>query len=108
MIFITGGAFQGKADYAREHFAGYRLVEHYERQVREQLLRGEEPMKAARRLAESGEKMVVICDELGCGLVPMDAFDRKYREACGRVSCYLAGQAEQVIRMVCGIPGRIV
>ena len=51
---------------------------------------------------------MVICDELGCGLVPMDAFDRKYREACGRVSCYLAGQAEQVIRMVCGIPGRIV
>ena len=65
-------------------------------------------MEAARRLAESGEKLVVICDELGCGLVPMDAFDRKYREACGRVSCYLAGQAEQVIRMVCGIPGRIV
>ena len=29
--------------------------------------------------------LVIVCDEIGCGLVPVDAFEREYREAVGRI-----------------------
>ena len=34
----------------------------------------------------------------------MEAFDRRYRETVGRICCNIAKQAEEVIRIVCGIP----
>ena len=37
-------------------------------------------------------------------VVPLDAQERAWREAVGRMSCELASQAETVVRMVCGIP----
>ena len=36
--------------------------------------------------------------------MPLDAQERAWREAVGRMSCELASQAETVVRMVCGIP----
>ncbi len=110
MIFITGGAYQGKGSYAREHFPqGYRVVNGYHALVRRQLEEGRDPLREAGRLLEEGgaERLIVISDEVGCGVVPVDAFERRYREAAGRVSCYLAERAEQVIRVVCGIGVRI-
>ena len=51
--------------------------------------------------------LVIISDEIGYGLVPVDVFEREYREKSGRVNCYLAEKADQVIRVVCGIGSRI-
>ena len=48
-------------------------------------------------------KTILPC-ELGNGVVPMEAFDRRYRETVGRICCNIAKQAEEVIRIVCGIP----
>ncbi len=48
-------------------------------------------------------EIVLVCDEIGCGVVPIDAFEREYRETTGRICCALAGKAEQVIRVCCGI-----
>lgn len=50
---------------------------------------------------------IIICDEVGCGLVPMDAFERTYRDMVGRCMCKLTAQADEVIRISCGIPQRI-
>ena len=150
MIFITGGAYQGKEAYAREHFPGdYRIINAYHLKVREQLSAGEDPRKIAERLlAEEcvakqhpenkntteketlvrdlteknlteknlteknltepkGTELVIISDEVGCGVVPVDDFERSYREAVGRVNCFFAERADQVIRVVCGIGIRI-
>ena len=49
-------------------------------------------------------KAMVLCNEVGSGVVPIDAGQRAAREATGRLSASLAAQAEQVVRMVCGIP----
>lgn len=49
----------------------------------------------------------VICNEIGCGIVPMDAFERKWREATGRLCCDLAQKADVVIRVHCGIAQQI-
>ena len=39
--------------------------------------------------------------------MPVDDFDREYREFHGRVMTELAEQADFVERVVCGIPQRI-
>ncbi len=50
------------------------------------------------------EKEIVVCDEVGSGVIPVDKGQRLGREATGRLCCRLAAQAEQVVRLVCGVP----
>ena len=51
--------------------------------------------------------MKMISDEIGNGIVPMDAFEREYREQTGRILIELAKEAEEVIRVICGIGQKI-
>ncbi len=51
--------------------------------------------------------LVIISDEIGCGIVPMCADERRYRELVGRLQCFLAEKADKVFRVVCGVPQRI-
>lgn len=104
MILIIGGACQGKTTYAKEHFEKkYTIIDEYHMRVREQLIEGKDPLKEAEVLLTEKEDCVIISNEVGYGLVPVEAFEREYREAVGRVNCYLAEKAGRVIRIVCGI-----
>ncbi len=49
-------------------------------------------------------KRVVICDEVGCGVVPMDPEERRWRDRVGRTCAQLAARADKVVRLCCGIP----
>jgi adenosyl cobinamide kinase/adenosyl cobinamide phosphate guanylyltransferase len=55
-------------------------------------------------LPELAQKDVIICNEVGCGVVPLTPEDRAWREAVGRLCVDLAGLAERVIRISCGLP----
>lgn len=57
-------------------------------------------------LCES-EDCYVIMDEIGNGIIPLDRFERNYREQAGIFGCYLARRADEVIRVICGIGNRI-
>ncbi|MCM1567914.1 MAG: bifunctional adenosylcobinamide kinase/adenosylcobinamide-phosphate guanylyltransferase [Roseburia sp.] len=108
MILIVGGAYQGKTVYAKEHFPDtYRKINQYHEEIRRQMKKGLNPLEEAKKMPLSEENLIIICDEVGSGLVPMDAFERAYREQVGRVGAYLAAQAKQVIRVVCGIGKKI-
>ena len=50
---------------------------------------------------------VLVPDEIGCGIVPAEACERLYREETGRLCCRIAGEAEEVWRVCCGIGMRI-
>ena len=52
-------------------------------------------------------RAVVVCREVGCGVVPMDRGDRDRREAVGRLCCDLAREAEAVYRLQCGLAMRL-
>lgn len=113
MIFITGGAYQGKYSYAQENYSEeYEIINAYQDIVREQMLEGKNPINEAedilKRYSDSADdafsRLIIICDEVGGGIVPMDAFERDYRENVGRTACFLAGKADKVLRIVCGIP----
>ena len=108
MIFIIGGIHQGKTAYAKENFGeSYPIINRYHLQVKEQLKEGKEPLTEAKSLLQGKENCIIISDEIGYGLVPTDRFERLYRETSGRVNCYFASQAEQVIRVISGIGIRI-
>ncbi len=49
-------------------------------------------------------KRVVICTDIGCGIVPLDPAEREKREAVGRLCIRLAREAERVVRIHCGLP----
>ena len=49
-------------------------------------------------------KKLVLCREVGSGVIPMDPQEREWREATGRLCCALAERADAVVRVVCGIP----
>lgn len=49
-------------------------------------------------------KEVVICNEVGNGVVPFAEGERQWREKVGRLCCDLAKEANTVVRVCCGIP----
>ncbi|MCC8045386.1 MAG: bifunctional adenosylcobinamide kinase/adenosylcobinamide-phosphate guanylyltransferase [Clostridiales bacterium] len=48
-------------------------------------------------------ELVIVSNELGYGIVPMEKQDRLWREAVGRVCTSLAARSDEVVRVVCGI-----
>lgn len=46
---------------------------------------------------------IVICDEIGCGIIPIDAQQEAWREAVGRLCCSLAARADIVYWIRSGI-----
>ena len=59
---------------------------------------GDVPLDALRK------KKLVLCREVGSGVIPLDPDERKWREAVGRLCCALAKEATAVVRVTAGIP----
>ena len=51
-----------------------------------------------------GRRLIFICDEVGNGVIPLEASQRQFRETTGRILCKLAKEADHVTRIFCGIP----
>ncbi|MDO5135271.1 MAG: bifunctional adenosylcobinamide kinase/adenosylcobinamide-phosphate guanylyltransferase [Eubacteriales bacterium] len=119
MELIVGGAFQGKSACARERHpelswqegaslsreellraGGILNLQDY---IRKEMAQGREVSRLGRELLEKNPDAVVTCREVGCGIVPVEAFDRKWREAVGRVCTELAEGSCRVVRVCCGI-----
>lgn len=60
-----------------------------------------------KELLQENPNVILEITQLGCGVVPIDAFDRSYREKVGRIGCILANQAEQVYLVNYGIPKQL-
>lgn len=118
MIFVIGGRFSGKGEYVRNKLnareitgydAGYEelktaeAVRDFHLLVKKILSENGDAASEVKRLIEDNPNVIIISDEIGYGVVPVDKFEREYRETVGRICCYLAEKAETVIRVVCGI-----
>lgn len=123
MKFITGGAYQGKLEYAKKLYPGTEwtdgagcslreilscgAVDHFHLFVRRWLQEGKTPQELIRAILDKNRDLIIVCDEIGCGLVPTDAFEREYRESVGRICTQLVEYADEVYRVTCGTGGRI-
>ena len=120
---IMGGAFQGKTQYATKIYPGLELtdgfncpldeiescmaINEFHSFTRRWLLEGRTKEALLTMLENNRNLQLLISDEIGYGLVPIDDFEREYREFHGRVMTELAEKADCVERVVCGIPQRI-
>lgn len=133
MILIVGGCFQGKASYGRRlakqlaaaggpagiaggpvriadgasdppaAAVGCGCLLNFHGFIRQAMEAGEDPDEYTGRVLEAGP-WIVTMDEVGCGIVPAERWERDYREAVGRAGQRLAAAAGTVVRMTAGIP----
>ena len=125
MVLIFGGAYQGKQDYALETYGlsakdVYQcdlesMVINFDKKVIANLERFilaciKEEVSAKECLEDNIEKLrdkIIICDDISQGVVPVDKTDRAWREMTGRTMTYLGQEADEVIRVFCGIGTRV-
>ncbi len=112
MILVIGGAASGKLDYVKS--LGYSDSSISDGFIGEepvvynlQALVAKDPEKAPGYYDELVGKEIVICDEVGSGIIPATREMRDAREATGRLCNRLAISADSVIRLVSGIPVKI-
>lgn len=121
MWLITGGAYQGKLEYALKQtgipedkvidgaecslqdLKEKPMVNHFHDWVRRMLREGNDINELVETIIRDNPNIIFIVNELGCGIVPVDPFDRNYREITGRICCRLAKNAAEVHRVICGI-----
>ena len=113
MILVIGGMGQGKlaavlrnTEYTEKDVTctpgeGKPVLNDLQGAVRSALAGGKTQEQI---LAELAGHAVIISDEVGCGVVPVDRFEREWRETVGRICCLFAKNAEQVVRVFCGVP----
>lgn len=125
MKLVIGGRAQGKCAFvlAREGLAPDDVCDgevcpldplpekpvfnHLHLLARRLLEAGSDPVDTLTRYAGMHPETIFISDEVGCGVVPLDPFERVWREAAGRVCCALAEQSDTVLRVYVGIPAVI-
>lgn len=110
MIFVTGGFSSGKKEFVEKKL-GFSLTE-FTRNITEE----KKVLYDLQRLNYDNweeliplllKKEVVICDELGCGLLPLERNLREQQENVGRLCCKLAEESTAVYRVICGIGQKI-
>lgn len=105
MIFITGGRSQGKRAYAERTIGpAAECIYDYQDRVRALMAEGIDPEAFTAQFLDAHPDVVIVMDEVGSGIVPIEAEERAWREACGRCGCLIAARADAVVRLVCGIP----
>lgn len=135
MILITGGAWQGKLSFANallteqsrlpdqplhgtckvaegvrdDYEAAFcsRIIQGLHEYIRRLLKEEKSVEDFLAELMIQNKDAIVITNELGCGIVPMDPEERHWREVSGRAAVQLAKRAEAVYRVTCGIGMKI-
>ena len=131
MKLVIGGYFQGKLDYVlggnmltdfcivdgelpnAEQLQESKdngktvIVNHFHEWMRASIRQGKNAEQEILEFISNAPGCIVIGDEIGNGIVPIDSFEREYRERTGRIMVKLAEQADEVVRVICGIGQRI-
>ncbi len=128
MELYIGGFAQGKLDYVKTVHADEKLcvAEDYRelpgsgkdrdgrlvvygmhRMIREMLAEGMDPHTVFEELFSREPDCIVICDEVGNGIVPIEPEERTYRDAVGEELIRTAQKADRVERVLCGLGQRI-
>lgn len=95
-VLITGEQLSEADVFKADIIADFHLY------IRTLLQQGKDAAAETEKLLRQNPKLIFTMAELGCGIVPMEAFERDWRETAGRIGCLLAAQAEAVYRVTCG------
>lgn len=107
MIFVTGGAFQGKGDFVRKKWPEAEAIDKLQLLIKEKLDAGQDPAAYLQDLIAAKPEIILISDMIGSGIIPMDPEENNWREVHGRICCDIAARADEVYLVTCGIGQRI-
>ncbi|MBQ9762183.1 MAG: bifunctional adenosylcobinamide kinase/adenosylcobinamide-phosphate guanylyltransferase [Oscillospiraceae bacterium] len=119
MILIIGGAYQGKLDYAKNtfgisdeqvHTCTGAEIDFSKRCIyRLEAFTQAQPDATAYFQAnrQCWQDSVLICQDISAGVVPLGEEMRLWRQNNGRLLQYLSREANQVIRIFCGLGQRL-
>nr|MCR5263880.1 cobalamin biosynthesis protein CobU [Clostridiales bacterium] len=116
MDLIIGGAYQGKLDYAKKAFGvsgdeiytcsedadinfSLRCVDRIEEYTLWCVRNGADAVERFMTDKEKWKDSILICQDIFCGVVPMGADMRAWRDMTGKLCAYLSSEAESVTRM---------
>ena len=104
MKLYIGGAYQGQEELARKENPSTEIIPDFHLLLKD--FDGD-TRAFAEDFCRAHPEAVIVADEIGCGVVPIDRNERVWHEAAGRALCVLAQKSESVTRVVCGIGVRI-
>ena len=121
MKLIIGGAYQGKHAFAKEKFGfsedqiflctdtaidfSRPCIDRLEEYVLACVQAGIDPLEKLKQQDLSDK--VIICMDIFCGVVPMEAELRAWRNVTGQLCQYLSREARRVSRIFCGLEQRL-
>lgn len=122
-ILVVGGRGQGKSAHVRAHYDPEHVVDgescpleaafsgdaldKLHILIRRLMEAGLEPMAFLSEELAKKRSWLLLCDEVGSGVIPLDPFEREWREQVGRICCELAQRAHVVERITCGLPQKL-
>lgn len=108
---VQDGVVSDEATFQSRNRGKTVVINHFHEWVKRRILEGGCPEEEMYPLLESrqepDEDCIIISDEVGNGIVPVDPFEREYRERLGRILIQIADRAEEVERVICGIGQKI-
>lgn len=120
MVLVIGGVFQGKLDYVLKSrkmsfrdvcdcadnngLISKKIIYHLEDYIRRS---DDSAERIAEKIFRDHNCSIIICSEVGSGVIPVSKEENDFREKTGRTLCILAEQAVTVERVTAGIPIRI-
>lgn len=124
MVVILGGAYQGKLAFAKERFhlteadicfcteedepdLSRRCISGLHRLLLGRVRRGEDCAKWIEEQLPHFRDKILLCDDISCGVVPVAADLRAWREETGRALARLCRESDQVHRLFCGLDTRL-
>lgn len=124
MVLIIGGAYQGKLDFAKWKYDvsdaqvftcteengivfGARCIDKLEEFTLWCVRNHQDATEIFRTHRAEWKDSILICQDIFCGVVPMGADMRTWREMTGRLCAYLSEQAQSVSRIFCGLEQKL-
>lgn len=127
MDLYVGGSSQGKLLYVlnkynipyqeeyiadgrvctREELFTKKIINYFHEYIRRLLEDGIELEDLITLLLQRNPEIIIISNEVGYGIIPMEKKDRVYREVVGRCLTALAKEATVFERIVCGFGMRL-
>ena len=84
-----------------------KAIDNFEQIIKEIVLKDNDAQEFAKRLLQENPDAVIVANEIGYGIHPLERIDRRWREQTGRALCILAEGAKSVTRVCCGIGQKI-
>ena len=119
MILIIGGAYQDKLEFAKENLGitdadvytcDSDTIDFSKRciyQLEAFTAHHPDPVSYFKANRDVWQDSIFVLQDIFCGVVPLGADMRAWRDMTGRLCAYLSEEAASVTRMFCGLPQKL-